>query len=148
MVTGAHQANKFTSDWSQCQLCYKSQEIQLLRSGKSLEMWICLWPEFDCPEVTLCGWQDIKIWLLLLLPTPNTSNYCLQPASDKSVCACSECACMHMHIWWGVEQMLMTFCMLMLCFDVVLAWLWNVCAEGFHGRTPLWLLLLNLVLAL
>ena len=35
--------------------------------GKSLEMWICLWPEFDCPEVTLCGWQDIKIQLLLLL---------------------------------------------------------------------------------
>ena len=27
---------------------------------------ICLWPEFDCPEVTLCGWQDIKIQLLLL----------------------------------------------------------------------------------
>ena len=34
---------------------------------KSLEMCICLWPEFDCPEVTLCGWQDIKIQLLLLL---------------------------------------------------------------------------------
>ena len=33
---------------------------------KSLEMRICLWPEFDCPEVTLCGWQDIKIQLLLL----------------------------------------------------------------------------------
>ena len=30
-------------------------------------MCICLWPEFDCPEVTLCGWQDIKIQLLLLL---------------------------------------------------------------------------------
>ena len=28
---------------------------------KSLEMCICLWPEFDCPEVTLCSWQDIKI---------------------------------------------------------------------------------------
>ena len=27
----------------------------------------CLWPEFHCPEVTLCGWQDIKIQLLLLL---------------------------------------------------------------------------------
>ena len=26
-----------------------------------------LWSEFDCPEVTLCGWQDIKIQLLLLL---------------------------------------------------------------------------------
>ena len=35
---------------------------------KSLEMCICLWPEFDCPEVTLCGLQDIKIQLLLLLP--------------------------------------------------------------------------------
>ena len=32
---------------------------------KCLEMCICLWPEFDCPEVTLCGWQDIKIQLLL-----------------------------------------------------------------------------------
>ena len=30
-------------------------------------MCVCLWPEFDCPEVTLCGWQDIKIQLLLLL---------------------------------------------------------------------------------
>ena len=26
-------------------------------------MYICLWPEFDCPEVTLCSWQDIKIQL-------------------------------------------------------------------------------------
>ena len=32
---------------------------------KSLGMCICLWPEFDCPEVTLCFWQDIKIELLL-----------------------------------------------------------------------------------
>ena len=23
--------------------------------------WICLWPEFHCPEVTLYGWQHIKI---------------------------------------------------------------------------------------
>ena len=30
-------------------------------------MCICLWPEFDCHEVTLCGWQNIKIQLLLLL---------------------------------------------------------------------------------
>ena len=41
---------------------------------KGLEMCICLWPEFDCPEVTLCGWQDIKIQLLtnywLLWPWP------------------------------------------------------------------------------
>ena len=35
---------------------------------QSLEMCICLRPEFDRPEVTLCGWQDIKIHLLLLLP--------------------------------------------------------------------------------
>ena len=34
---------------------------------KSLEMCICLWPESDCSGVTLCGWQDIKIQLLLLL---------------------------------------------------------------------------------
>ena len=34
---------------------------------KSLEICICLWPEFDCPEVTLCGWQDIKIQLLTVL---------------------------------------------------------------------------------
>ena len=36
---------------------------------KSLEMCICFWPEFDCPEVTLCGWQDIKIQLQLLFST-------------------------------------------------------------------------------
>ena len=35
----------------------------------SLEMCICLWPEFDCPEVTLCGWQTIKIQLLLITMT-------------------------------------------------------------------------------
>ena len=34
---------------------------------KSLELCICLWPELDCPEVSLCGWRDIKIQLLLLL---------------------------------------------------------------------------------
>ena len=33
---------------------------------KSLEMCICLWPAFDCLR-WLCGWQDIKIQLLLLL---------------------------------------------------------------------------------
>ena len=32
---------------------------------KSLEMSICLWPEFDCPEVTLRGRPDVKIPLLL-----------------------------------------------------------------------------------
>ena len=45
---------------------------------KSLEMCICLWPEFGCPEVTLCGWQDIKIQLLLLL-------FCLSLLDDKHI---------------------------------------------------------------
>ena len=31
---------------------------------KRFEMRICLCPEFECPEVTLCGWQNIKIQLL------------------------------------------------------------------------------------
>ena len=31
---------------------------------KNFKMYISLWPEFDCPEVTQCGWQDIKIQLL------------------------------------------------------------------------------------
>ena len=35
-------------------------------SETSLEMYICLWPDFDCPEMTLCGWYDIKIQLLQL----------------------------------------------------------------------------------
>ena len=26
---------------------------------------VCLWPEFDCPEVILCGWHDIKIQILI-----------------------------------------------------------------------------------
>ena len=43
--------------------------------GKSLEMWICLWPEFDCPEVTLCGWQDIKIQLLTTPCDPSACFY-------------------------------------------------------------------------
>ena len=45
---------------------------------KSLEMCICLWPELDCPVVTLCGWQDIKIQLLLLL-----------------LCHCPPCTCVY-----------------------------------------------------
>ena len=39
----------------------------LIYSEKNSEMCICLWLEFDCPEVTLCDWQDIKIQLLLLV---------------------------------------------------------------------------------
>ena len=46
---------------------YKYIYIYVCVCEKSLEMCICLWPEFDCPEVTLCGWQDIKIQLPLLL---------------------------------------------------------------------------------
>ena len=42
------------------------QRVEIYICEKSLEMCICLWPELDCPEVTLCGWQDIKIQLLLL----------------------------------------------------------------------------------
>ena len=30
---------------------------------KCFEMFICVWLEFDCPEVTQCGWQDIAQWL-------------------------------------------------------------------------------------
>ena len=45
-------------------------------------MCICLWPEFDCPEETLCGWQDIKIQLLLLL------YYTTQPCERVSGCIC------------------------------------------------------------
>ena len=29
-------------------------------------MCICLWPEFDCPDVTLCGRQDIKINIITI----------------------------------------------------------------------------------
>ena len=36
---------------------------------KRFEMCNCLWPEFDCPEVTLCGWQDVKIQLLTNYPS-------------------------------------------------------------------------------
>ena len=35
---------------------------EVYKYEKSLEMCIC----FDCPEVTLCGWQDIKIQLLTI----------------------------------------------------------------------------------
>ena len=54
----------------------------LIHCEKSLEMYICLWPEFDCSEVTLYGWQDIKIQSLLLLLlhlgwTPNMTKVLL-----------------------------------------------------------------------
>ena len=58
---------------------------------KILEICICLWPEFDCPEVTLCGWQVIKIQLLLLLAswtirldTHRTDSHTEQPGDDKN----------------------------------------------------------------
>ena len=57
------------SDWF-CRLTWQRVDTY---NEKSLEMCFCLWPEFDCPEVTLCGWQDIKIQLLLLL---SRLDYC------------------------------------------------------------------------
>ena len=58
-------------------------------------MCICLWPEFDCPEVTLCGWQDIKIQLLLLLHS--LLIYQQGRASTRLVWgACSYCSSR----WW------------------------------------------------
>ena len=46
------------------------------------QMCICLWPGFNCPEVTLCGWQDIKIQLLtylraLRIVSPKKSLCCI-----------------------------------------------------------------------
>ena len=38
-----------------------------IQENKSLEMCIYLWPEFDCPEVTLFGWQDIKILHFIIM---------------------------------------------------------------------------------
>ena len=62
------------------------------QSEKSLEMFICLWPQFDCPEVTMCGWQDIKIQLLLLLLyliiTINRFYVVLFSALEQTHCAC------------------------------------------------------------
>ena len=43
------------SDWF-CGLTCHSVYI----CENSFEMYICLWPEFDCPDVSLCGWQEIK----------------------------------------------------------------------------------------
>ena len=48
------------SDW----FCGLTRHIYIYE--KSFDMCICLWPEFDCPGVTLCGWQEIKIQLLTL----------------------------------------------------------------------------------
>ena len=47
------------------------------------QMCICLRPEFDCPEVTLCGWQDIKIQLLTYLLYMKRASFhsCFTPLS-------------------------------------------------------------------
>ena len=58
------------SDWF-CILTRQRVDTYIIRE-KRLEMFICLWPEFDCPEVTLYGWQDIKTQLLLVLLLPIT----------------------------------------------------------------------------
>ena len=63
---------KFVSDvclcmfcsWSDCFCRLTWQRVDIYIYEKNLEMHVCLWPEFDCPEVTSCGWQDIKIQLL------------------------------------------------------------------------------------
>ena len=55
------------SDWF-CRLTW--QRVDVIICEKSLEMCIFLWRVFDCPEVTLCSWQDIKIQSLLLLLLP------------------------------------------------------------------------------
>ena len=51
------------SDWF-CRLTWQRVYIQ----KRSFQMCICLSAEFDCPEVTLCGWQDIMIQINFLLP--------------------------------------------------------------------------------
>ena len=82
---------------------------------KNLETYIRLRPECDCPEVTLCGWQDIKmsditqhplksdlkthlfsaIWLNGVLFLSSLPPHCY-----RNACICSECVCggyMHVH---------------------------------------------------
>ena len=55
-------------------------------------MCICLWPEFDCPEVTLCGWQDTKIQLLLLLMCLHVHTLAeLSPACHLQMPVCVFC---------------------------------------------------------
>ena len=61
-ATWYKQCTYLQSDWF-CGLTWQ----RVYTYEKSFKMCICLWPEFDSPEVTLCGWQDIKIHLLLLL---------------------------------------------------------------------------------
>ena len=49
------------SDWF-CRLTWQRVDTYVRRVWKC----VCLWPEFDFPEMTPRGWQDIKIQLLLL----------------------------------------------------------------------------------
>ena len=65
---------------------------------KSFEMWVCLWPEFHCPEVTLCGWQDVKIQLLSWLCNFYFVFHMLQLFKKKifltvlfALCVCWDC---------------------------------------------------------
>ena len=48
-------------DWLDRGLMYLWEEITNVYFAYDLS--------FDCSDMTLCGWQDIKIQLLLLLPT-------------------------------------------------------------------------------
>ena len=90
-------------DWF-CRLTWLRVDIYIWK--KSLEMCICLWPEFDCPEVTLCVWQDIKIQLLLLL----LSSFIVFLWSEWFCClflwreySCCLCSC-------GASVLVLCFC--------------------------------------
>ena len=56
--------------WCSCMSCmfYVGEVISFVDWLDRGLIYICVYiPEFDCPEVTLHGWQDIKIQLLLQL---------------------------------------------------------------------------------
>ena len=54
---------------------------------KSYEMCMCLWPEFDCPEVTLCGCQDVKIQLTNLIDSLILTLEKLGPECSNQLCS-------------------------------------------------------------
>ena len=62
--------------------------------------------------------SDYYYYYYLLLTLPVTVSSLPQISQFVCVVSVHTCICGG---GWGVEQMLMTFCMLMLCFDVVLA---------------------------
>ena len=76
---GTHSFWIFVFDICTCVFCFMLLygliwQIQLDKGfththvcGKRCEMCICLWQEFDLPDVTLCGRQDVKIQLLTSL---------------------------------------------------------------------------------